>query len=133
VIGSSVPMVPQYGAARAWAVFRRGGDVRHDHVDGRRAFGRLQGRCRFVNYCVADDSRATATAVKHRYGHRVKCAVIARQAVDGLDCDQAFEDLSESVREAYRCNGEGKLVLVRPGSLADVEGLSGHMQEHWLA
>ena len=87
-----------------------------------------------------DVSRATITAVKHRYGHRVKCAVIARQAVDGLDCDQVFEDLSESVREAYRCNGEGKLVLVRPdlyvdyvGSLADVEGLSGHMQEHWLA
>jgi hypothetical protein len=35
-----------------------------------------------------DVSRATATAVKHRYGHRVKCAVIARKAVDGLDCDQ---------------------------------------------
>ena len=86
-----------------------------------------------------DVSRATITAVKHRYGHRVKCAVIARQAVDGLDCDQVFEDLSESVREAYRCNGEGKMVLVRPdlyvdyvSSLDDVEGLSGHMQQHWL-
>ena len=87
-----------------------------------------------------DVSRATATAVKHRYGHRVKCAVIARKAVDGLDCDQAFEDPSESVREAYRCNGEGKMVLVRPdlyvdyvGSLDDVEALSGHVQQHWLA
>jgi FAD binding domain len=36
----------------------------------------------------------------------------ARQAVDGLDCDQAFEDPSESVREAHRCNGGDKLVLV---------------------
>jgi hypothetical protein len=88
----------------------------------------------------SDVSRATATAVKHRYGHRVKCAVIARQAVDGLDCDQAFEDPSESVREAYRCNGEGKMVLVRPdlyvdyvGSLDDVEALSGHVRQHWLA
>ena len=86
-----------------------------------------------------DVSRTTATAVKHRYGHRVKCAVVARQAVDGLDCDQAFEDPSEAVREAYRCNGEGKMVLVRPdlyvdyvSSLGDVEGLSGHMQQHWL-
>jgi hypothetical protein len=86
-----------------------------------------------------DVSRATAAAVKHRFGHRVKCAVIARQAVDGLDCDQAFEDPSESVREAYRCNGEGKMVLVRPdlyvdylGSLSDVEGLSGHLQQNWL-
>jgi hypothetical protein len=42
-------------------------------------------------------------------------------------------------REAYRCNGEGKMVLVRPdlyvdyvSSLDDVEGLSGHMQQHWL-
>jgi rRNA-processing protein FCF1 len=69
---------------------------------------------------------------KHRNGHRIKCAVIARQAVDGLDCDQTFEDPSESVREAYRSNGEGKVVLVRPdlyvdyvGSINDVEGLSG--------
>ena len=44
------------------------------------------------------------------------------------------------MREAYRCDGEGKMVLVRPdlyvgyvGRLADVEGLSGHMQQHWLA
>jgi hypothetical protein len=44
------------------------------------------------------------------------------------------------VREAYRCNGEGKMVLVRPdlyvdyvGSLDDVEALSGHVQQHWLA
>ena len=81
----------------------------------------------------------TAAAVKHRFGHRVKCAVVARQAVDGLDCDLAFEDPSDAVREAYRCNGEGKMILVRPdlyvdyvSSLDDAEGLSGHMQQHWL-
>jgi glycine/D-amino acid oxidase-like deaminating enzyme len=36
----------------------------------------------------------------------------ARRAVDGLDCDQAFEDLWESVREAHRCNGGEKLIFV---------------------
>jgi hypothetical protein len=54
--------------------------------------------------------------------------------------DKAFEDPSESVGVAYRYNGEGKMVLVRPdlyvdyvGPLADVEGLSGYMQQRWLA
>jgi 2-polyprenyl-6-methoxyphenol hydroxylase-like FAD-dependent oxidoreductase len=87
----------------------------------------------------ADASFATATAVKSRYDHHVKCAVISRQAVDGLDCDRSFEDPLGSVRKAYRCNGEGKMVLVRPdlyvdyvSSLDDFTGLSKHMRQHWL-
>jgi hypothetical protein len=37
-------------------------------------------------------TRATVGAVSHRYGHPIKCAVAARQAVDGFDCDQVIED-----------------------------------------